>query len=101
MSKKNHPKERIRFVWADIEKKDLKNFRKVVEKAISDPDYSIIANYEIHWDEIELKKNPTARILWADISGPEIENLRKQVDMALVDPDFSVITNYEVHWEEI
>jgi len=95
--------KKIRIVWAEgLNTKELKKLRKEIELALSDPDYAIIANHEIHWDEIKIKKNSTLRIVWADsINDKEVINLREQVDKALSDPNYIIITNYEIHWNEI
>jgi intein/homing endonuclease len=42
-----------RVVWADkISEIDVLNLRDQIDQALIDPDFSIVANYEIHWDEI-------------------------------------------------
>lgn len=42
-----------RVVWADkISEIDAINLREQVEQALIDPDFTIVANYEVHWDEI-------------------------------------------------
>jgi hypothetical protein len=43
----------MRIVWADELNDDgVDNLREQVDLALIDPDYSIIANYEIHWEEM-------------------------------------------------
>ena len=43
----------MRIVWAeDLNPDDVDNLREQVDMALVDPDYSVIANYEIHWDEM-------------------------------------------------
>lgn len=43
----------MRVVWAeDLNGDDIDNLREQVDLALVDPDYSIIANYEIHWEEM-------------------------------------------------
>jgi len=43
----------MRIVWADqLNPEDIDNLREQVDLALVDPDYSIIANYEIHWEEM-------------------------------------------------
>lgn len=43
----------MRIVWAeDLNDSDVDNLREQVDMALVDPDYSIIANYEIHWEEM-------------------------------------------------
>lgn len=42
-----------RIVWAeDISEGDVENLREQVDLALVDPDYSIITNYEVHWEEM-------------------------------------------------
>lgn len=43
----------MRIVWAeDLSTADVDNLREQVDMALVDPDFSIIANYEIHWEEM-------------------------------------------------
>jgi hypothetical protein len=43
----------MRIVWADqLSETDIDDLRAQVDWALMDPDYSIVANYEIHWDEM-------------------------------------------------
>jgi len=43
----------IRIVWAeDLSDMDIENLREQVDLALVDPDFSIIANYEVHWEEM-------------------------------------------------
>lgn len=45
-----------RIVWAeDISEGDVENLREQVDLALVDPDYSIIVNYEVHWEEMGSK----------------------------------------------
>jgi hypothetical protein len=54
----------MRIVWAeDLNPDDVDNLREQVDMALVDPDFSIIANYEIHWEEM----GSQGRLL--DISG--------------------------------
>lgn len=42
-----------RIVWAeDISEADVEALREQVDLALVDPDYSIITNYEVHWEEM-------------------------------------------------
>lgn len=42
-----------RIVWGDkISQTDVDDLRDQVEQALIDPDFTIVANYEVHWDEI-------------------------------------------------
>lgn len=42
-----------RVIWADkMSTVDTEDIRDQVEQALIDPDYSIITNFELHWDEI-------------------------------------------------
>jgi hypothetical protein len=43
----------MRIVWAeDLSVDDVDNLREQVDMALVDPDYSIITNYEVHWEEM-------------------------------------------------
>lgn len=43
----------MRLVWAeDLSSMDVDYLREQVDMALMDPDYSIIANYEVHWEEM-------------------------------------------------
>ncbi|MBE3086161.1 MAG: hypothetical protein IMZ64_08090, partial [Bacteroidetes bacterium] len=43
----------MRVVWAeDLNPEDVDSLREQVDMALVDPDYSIIANYEVHWEEM-------------------------------------------------
>jgi hypothetical protein len=43
----------IRIVWAeDMDVMDVEGLREQVDIALQDPDYSIIANFEIRWEEM-------------------------------------------------
>jgi hypothetical protein len=43
----------MRIVWAeDLNPEQVDELREQVDLALVDPDYSIIANYEIHWEEM-------------------------------------------------
>lgn len=43
----------MRIVWAEgLNPSDTDNLREQVDMALVDPDYSIIANYEVHWEEM-------------------------------------------------
>jgi hypothetical protein len=45
-----------RIVWADrISEADVLDLREQVDLALVDPDYSIVANYEVHWEEMGAK----------------------------------------------
>jgi hypothetical protein len=42
-----------RVIWADkMSEIDVDNLRDQVDQALIDPDYSIVTNFEVHWDEI-------------------------------------------------
>jgi hypothetical protein len=42
----------FRIVWAaNLAEHDVEDLRAQVDLALVDPDYSIITNYEVHWDE--------------------------------------------------
>lgn len=62
-----------RIVWADkISELDVLDLREQVDLALVDPDYSIVANYEVHWEEMG------ARDRLLDLSG-EYEVTDKQL----------------------
>jgi hypothetical protein len=43
----------MRVIWSDgLNSTDVDNLREQVDMALVDPDFSIIANYEIHWEEM-------------------------------------------------
>ena len=43
----------MRIVWAEgLNPDDIDNLREQVDLALVDPDFSIIANYEVHWEEM-------------------------------------------------
>lgn len=43
----------IRVVWAEeLSEVDVENLRDQVDMALVDPDFSIITNYEVHWEEM-------------------------------------------------
>ncbi len=45
-----------RVVWAeDISETDVEELREQVDLSLVDPDYSIITNYEVHWEEMGSK----------------------------------------------
>lgn len=45
-----------RIVWAeDISDSDCDDLREQVDLALVDPDYSIVTNYEVHWEEMSSK----------------------------------------------
>jgi len=45
-----------RIVWGDrISQADVDDLREQVDLALVDPDYSIVTNYEIHWEEMGSK----------------------------------------------
>jgi intein/homing endonuclease len=62
-----------RLVWADdISLADLDELREQVDLSLVDPDYSIVTNYELHWEEMGSKD----RLL--DLSG-EYELVNKEL----------------------
>jgi hypothetical protein len=103
VSKSRRSNKQIKIFWAGLDKDDLEDFRAIIKKAVKDPDYSIIANYEIHCEIINPPKKGDApiRIIWSDVLLPEdVEYLKNEVEKALKDPDHVIVVNYEVHWEE-
>jgi hypothetical protein len=42
-----------RIIWADkMSEPDVEALRDQIDQAIIDPDFTVIANFEVHWDEI-------------------------------------------------
>lgn len=42
-----------RIVWADkMSEPDVESLREQIDQALIDPDFTIVANFEVHWDEI-------------------------------------------------
>jgi hypothetical protein len=42
-----------RVIWADkMSEPDVDNLRDQIDQALIDPDFSIIMNFEVHWDEV-------------------------------------------------
>lgn len=42
-----------RIIWADkMSEPDVDNLRDQIDQALIDPDFSIVTNFEVHWDEI-------------------------------------------------
>jgi hypothetical protein len=61
----------IRVVWAeDLSDVDVENLREQVDLALVDPDFSIIANYEVHWEEM----GSNGRLLELSTEYEHIEN---------------------------
>jgi hypothetical protein len=66
-----------RIVWGeDISDADVEDLREQVDLALVDPDYSIVANYEVHWEEMGSRD----RLL--DLSG-EYEQTERQLRTGL------------------
>jgi hypothetical protein len=66
-----------RVVWAeDISETDVDDLREQVDLCLVDPDYSIITNYEVHWEEMSAKD----RLL--DLSG-EYEQAERRLRTGL------------------
>jgi len=66
-----------RVVWADkLSEANVEQLRDQVDQAIIDPDFSVITNFEIHWDEIG------ARDRLLDL-GPEYEVQHKLLYIGL------------------
>lgn len=43
----------IRIVWAEeLSETDTEDLRAQVDLALQDPDFSIVSNYEVHWEEV-------------------------------------------------
>ena len=62
----------MRIVWAEgMNQGDVDNLREQVDMALVDPDYSIIANYEIHWEEM----GSSGRLL--DVSAEDESSLNR------------------------
>lgn len=42
-----------RIVWADkMSERDVEDLRDQIDQALIDPDFTIVTNFEVHWDEI-------------------------------------------------
>jgi intein/homing endonuclease len=66
-----------RVVWGDkMSELDVDNLRDQVDQALIDPDFTIVTNFEIHWDEIG------ARDRLLDLSA-EYENTNKMLYIGL------------------
>ena len=66
-----------RIIWADrISEMDVNDLREQVDLALVDPDYSIVANYEVHWEEMG------ARDRLLDLSN-EYEIINKEIHTGL------------------
>lgn len=62
----------MRIVWAaDMDAADIDMLREQVDLALADPDFSIITNFEVHWDEMGVDN----RLL--DLQGEYDMHLRK------------------------
>jgi hypothetical protein len=61
----------IRIVWAEeLSEGDVDDLREQVDLALMDPDFSIIANYEVHWEEM----GSNGRLLELSTEYEHIEN---------------------------
>jgi len=61
----------IRIVWAEeLSDTDVDDLREQVDLALMDPDFSIIANYEVHWEEM----GSNGRLLELSTEYEHIEN---------------------------
>jgi len=61
----------IRVVWAEeLAEGDVDDLREQVDLALTDPDFSIIANYEVHWEEM----GSNGRLLELSTEYEHIEN---------------------------
>jgi hypothetical protein len=62
----------MRIVWADqLNEGGVDNLREQVDLALVDPDYSIISNYEVHWEEM----GTTGRLL--DLTAENENNMSR------------------------
>ena len=94
----------INIVYAkELSKKELQTLRKHIDELRTNPDYSIITNYEICWESYEIDTHPDSRmIVWAeDLDDKGIEELRDMIDKSKTDPDYIVVTNYQVILEQV
>jgi hypothetical protein len=61
----------MRVVWAEeLSDSDTENLREQIDMALVDPDFSIVANYEIHWQEMGVQ----GRLLDLSSEHEHIEN---------------------------
>lgn len=62
----------MRIVWSEgLNSDDVDNLREQVDLALVDPDFSIIANYEVHWEEM----GSTGRLL--DVSAEDESSMNR------------------------
>lgn len=101
---KNFNKKKVVYlVWTEnLNDDEFKNFCKEVESAYSDPNYSLISNFQINIKVIELNKNIKFNIVNSlDINEKEVDELKDYVDKALKDPGCVIIAGYEINWEQV
>lgn len=92
----------VNLVYAvGLKDKELKELEDQVRKALKKPSYSIITNYELIWNRIEVSEENT-RVVYAEGgTDKETEILSKLVNRALKDPDHVLVYDSIVHWQEI
>jgi hypothetical protein len=93
----------IQLVWVEsLSDEDFAALKREIDLVIVDPSHVIVANYEIHWEQVYLTRDARAHIVTALNASPEnIEDLKNQIDNALMDPDYTIICNYEAYWRQI
>jgi hypothetical protein len=99
MSNKKKSKKYLRVVWADgISETDLKDLTKEVKIALSNSSHSIVTNYEVNWDLVEIDEHPEAVLLVfaPRLNEKDIKGLVAQVEKSISDPDYVIVTNYQV-----
>jgi hypothetical protein len=79
-----------RVVWADkMSQIDVEDLRDQVDQALIDPDFSIVTNFEVHWDEIGSRD----RLL--DLSSEyEITNKRLFIGLRVTEPMLTGESSY-------
>jgi hypothetical protein len=92
----------INIIWADISERDILNLREQINLCLSDPNYTIVTNYEIHWKKIKLYEEEVPKIVWApNATIEDIHYLKEQLDKAFEDSSFPIICGFEVNVPEI
>jgi hypothetical protein len=56
--KSTRKRGRVNVVWGEgLEAADVDNLREQVDLAMQDPNYTIVANYPIHWESVSVDLN--------------------------------------------
>jgi len=99
MGRRKRGKKFIRVIWsAGLSPVDLAKLRREVRRALSDPDYSLVTNYDLHWDDVRVDEQPGA-VMVASAPGlgeKDMKALVTEVGRARRDPDYAIVENYPV-----